>query len=137
MSCAEGTRIRRWEGTKSAVLPIEDLFEGAELVGLRDTDEVPVRVLRPLRFSMKPCVKITTDAGQELTCTTDHRLLLAGGGNVRANVQASESLKRHVLTRDGAVQVVEVQNVGERRVVHLDELDRPFVYEAERILSEE
>jgi hypothetical protein len=127
-SCAAGTRVRTSEGE---VLRVENLFEGAELVGLPDED--PVRVLRPLAFSMKPCVKIKTDAGQELTCTREHALLLAGGSD---RIRASESLNRRVRVRGGAAQVVEVQEVGERRVVHL-ELDPPFVYEAEGILSEE
>jgi hypothetical protein len=128
MSCAAGTRVRMSDGIFDRV---ENLFEGAELVSLPGED--PARVIRPLSFSMKLCVKLKTDEGQELTCTTDHALLAAGSGE---RIRASDSLNRHIRVRGGAAQVVEVREVGERRVVHL-ELDPPFVYEAEGILSEE
>jgi hypothetical protein len=127
-SCAAGTRVRMADGTFERV---ENLFEGAELVSLPDED--PVRVIRPLAYSMKSSVKIRTDAGQELICTRDHALLPAGPGE---RVRAAESLNRHIRVRGGAAQVIEVQEVGERRVVHL-ELDPPYVYEADGILSEE
>jgi hypothetical protein len=128
MSCAAGTRVRNPE---RVLLRIEDLFEGAELVGLPDED--PVRQLRPLAFSLEPCVKIKADGGEEPTCTREHALLLAGAND---RIRASESLNRRVRVRGGAAQVVEVHEVGERRVVHLN-LDPPFVYEAEEFLSEE
>jgi hypothetical protein len=127
--CAEGTQIRT--GLKEFT-PIEKLFEGARVFGLRDNDDDPIVIRRPLAFAMKPCVRIKTDEGQELICSTDHTLLVAGGGYVGAD----ESLNFRVCTRTGAVTVTVVEEVGERRVVRMH-LDPPHVFESNGLLSEE
>lgn len=128
MSCAEGTRVRNPEGE---VVRIEYLFEGAELVGRTDEGSacVTVCVIRPLAYAMKPCVKIKTDKGQELTCSLDQMLPVAGGGSV----EASASLHRHVVGRDSAVEIIRVRRVGQKRVVEID-VEAPKVYEAEGLL---
>lgn len=129
MCCAEGTLIRT--GLEEFTT-IEELFEGAEIFGLPENDDDPLVIRRPLAFAMKPCVRVKTDGGQELVCSTDHTLLLAG----RGYVTASESLHSSICTRTGSVQVIEVQEVGERRVVHLH-LEAPHVFESNGLLSEE
>jgi hypothetical protein len=127
--CAEGTLIRT--GPKEFT-PIEKLFEGVWVFGLRENDDDPLVIWRPLAFAMKACVRIKTDEGHELVCSTDHTLLLPGGGYVTA----IESLNRSVRTRDTAAKVVAVEDVGERRVVRLH-LDPPHVFESNGLLSEE
>lgn len=127
--CAQGTLIRtgRKEFTK-----IEELFEGAKIFGLREHDDDPLVIWRPLAFALKPCVQIRTDGGETLICSTDHTLLMTGGGYVRAD----ELLNHSVRTRDSSVKVIEVKPVGERRVVQLH-LDPPHVFESNGLLSEE
>jgi hypothetical protein len=127
--CAEGTLVRT--GLKEFT-PIEKLFEGATVFGLRENDEDPIVINRPLAYAMRPCVRIKTDDGRELICSTDHTLLVAGGGYASAN----ESLDRSIRTRDGLVKVVKVTEVGERRVVRLY-LEAPHVFESNGLLSEE
>ncbi|HWY05305.1 MAG TPA: hypothetical protein VNY24_00490 [Candidatus Acidoferrales bacterium] len=127
--CAEGTLIRT--GLKEFT-PIEKLFEGARVFGLPENDDDPLVIWRPLAFAMKPCVRIETDEGQELVCSTDHTLLLPGGGYVTAK----ESLSCSVRTRGRAVKVVAVEDAGERRVIRLH-LDAPHVFESNGLLSEE
>lgn len=127
--CAEGTLIRT--GPKEFTA-IEKLFEGATVYGLPEEDDDPLLIRRPLAFAMKPCVRIKTDEGQELICSTDHTLLVPGGGYVTA----SDSLHSSVRTRAASVEVVEVQEVGERRVVRLH-LEAPHVFESNGLLSEE
>jgi hypothetical protein len=133
--CAEGTLIRT--GPKEFT-PIEKLFEGARVFGLPENDDDPLVIWRPLAFAMKPCVRITTreldfpTEGHELICSTDHTLLLPGGGYVTAK----ESLNCSVRTRGGAEKVIAVEEVGERRVVRLH-LDAPHVFESNGLLSEE
>jgi hypothetical protein len=127
MSCATGTLVRMAEGS---VERVENLFEGAELLGLPDKE--PVCVTQPLQFAMRPCVMVRTDGGQELVCETDQALLLFGGGYVGAD----ESLDRYVRTRGRAVQVIEVKKVGPRRVVRF-EVNRSHVYEANGLFTEE
>lgn len=127
--CAEGTLIRT--GLKEFT-PIEKLFEGARIFGLRENDDDPLVIWRPLAFAMKPCVRIKTNEGQELVCSTDHTLLLPGGGYVTAK----ESLSCSIRTRDGAVKVIAIEDAGERRVVRLH-LDAPHVFESNELLSEE
>jgi len=129
MCCAEGTLIRT--GPKEFT-PIEKLFEGADVLGLPEDDDDPLVVRRPLAFAMKPCVRVKTDGGQELICSIDHTLLLPGGGYVTA----SDSLNSSVRTRGASVRVVEVQEVGERRVVRLH-LEAPHIFETNGLLSEE
>ena len=127
--CAEGTMVRT--GLKEFTA-IEKLFEGATIFGLREDDENPNLIRRPLAFAMRPCVRIKTDDGRELICSTDHTLLVAGGGYASAD----ESLDRSIRTRDGLVKIVEVTEVGERRVVRLH-LEAPHVFESNGLLSEE
>jgi hypothetical protein len=127
--CVEGTLVLTSE---RKLLPIEKCFEGAELLGLQEQDEVPVRVVQPLQFAMRPCVRIVTEGGLELLCSKEHTLLLAGGGYARAD----EALHQSVRTRNGSAQVVKVEQVGERRVVRLH-LDTPHVFETNGLLSEE
>jgi intein/homing endonuclease len=129
MSCAAGTLVRTTLGDS---LLIEKLFEGAELVGLREQDEDPVRVIQPLQFAMRPCVRIKTEEGNELVCEGEHALLLSG----RGLIGAAESLNQSVRTRGGSVRIVDVNEVGERRVVRL-RLDPPHVFESNDLLSEE
>jgi hypothetical protein len=129
MCCHEGTLVRTIEGE---LLPIEKCFEGAQLHGLPEWDENPVRVIEPLQFAMRPCVRIVTDGGQELVCSEEHTLLLAGGGYATA----VESLEKSIRTRDGSVKVVKLVKVGEHRVVRL-RTDPPHVYETNGLLSEE
>jgi hypothetical protein len=81
---------------------------------------------------MKPCVRIVTDGGQELICSTDHTLPLP----VHGYVTAEESLGASVCTRDAVVTVTKVEHVGERRVVRL-RLETPHVFESNGLLSEE
>ncbi len=127
--CAEGTLIRT--GPKEFTA-IEKLFEGARIFGLPENDDDPLLIRRPLAFAMKPCVRIKTDGGQELICSTDHTMVLAGGGYAIAE----ESLDCSVRTRSGVVKVVEVETVGIRRVVRLH-LEAPHVFESNGLLSEE
>jgi len=127
--CAEGTLVRT--GLKEFTA-IEKLFEGATIFGLRENDEDPIVIKRPLAYAMRPCVRIKTDDGRELVCSTDHTLLVGCGGYASAN----ESLDRSIRTRDGLVKVVEVTEVGERRVVRLH-LEAPHVFETNGLLSEE
>lgn len=128
MSCAEGTVVvtNDWE-----LLAIEKCFEGCELLGLREQDHDPVRVIEPLQFSMRPCVRIQTDDGQELVCSEEHTLLLLTGGRY---VSADESLGKSIRVRDGGVKIVRVRKLGERRVVRL-RLDSPCVYQTNGVLS--
>jgi hypothetical protein len=127
--CAEGTPIRT--GLKEFT-PIEKLFEGALIFGLGENDDYPNRIRQPLAFAMKPCVQIKTDDGRELVCSTDHTLLVSGGGYATAE----ESLDCSLLTRGGPVKVLQVKEVGERRVVRLH-LEAPHVFESDGLLSVE
>jgi hypothetical protein len=129
MCCAEGTLVRT--GLKE-VTPIEKLFEGATVFGLPEYDDDPLVIKQPLAFAMKACVRIKTDDGRELICSTDHALVTVGGGFAMAD----ESLNHAIRTRDGSVKVVDVKHVGERRVVRLH-LEAPHVFEANGLLSEE
>ena len=127
--CAEGTLVRT--GLKEFTA-IEKLFEGATIFGLRENDEDPIVIKRPLAYAMRPCVRIKTDDGRELVCSTDHTLLVAGGGYASAD----ESLDHSIRTRAASVKIVEVTEVGERRVVRLH-LEAPHVFETNGLLSEE
>lgn len=127
--CAEGTLVRTGP---EEFTPIEKLFEGATIFGLPEDDEDPLVIKHALAFALKPCVRIKTDNGCELICSTDHTLLLSGGGYAIAN----ESLNRSIRTRASATRVVEVKEVGERRVVWLH-LEAPHVFESNGLLSEE
>lgn len=125
MSCAEGTLART--GPKE-LTPVEKLFEGADLYGVRGEAAL---VTEPLQYAMRPCVTVTTSAGHKIVCEVDHDFRLCDGGYVAA----SESLQRSIRTPEGMTEVISVKKAGIKRVVmiHAEPTEQP--YETNGILS--